>query len=77
MATAVVYYTSAVCEGDKKYRRGVYTSTRLQESRYVAFDVNVRLVLLAHELGMGYAALKKISKVKGQGSPSSSNLSEA
>lgn len=26
-------------------------------------DVNVRMVLLAHELGMGQAAIKKISKV--------------
>ena len=49
------------------YRRSVYTSTRLQsETRGdVAFDVNVRMVLLAHELGMGYAALRKISKVLG------------
>ena len=29
------------------------------------FDVNVRMVLLAHKLGLGYAALKKISKVLG------------
>lgn len=52
---------------DDKYRRSVYTSTRLRdESRNdVAFDVNVRMVLLAHELGLGYAALRKISKVLG------------
>ena len=31
----------------------------------VAFDVNVRMVLLAHELGLGYAPLKEISKVLG------------
>ena len=30
----------------------------------VAFDVNIRLVLLAHELGLGYAAQKKITVVK-------------
>ncbi|KAL1276305.1 hypothetical protein QQF64_035928 [Cirrhinus molitorella] len=56
----------SLCERDR-YFRSVYTSTRLQdESRNdVAFDVNVRMVLLAHELGMGYAALKKISKVLG------------
>ncbi|KAK7881448.1 hypothetical protein WMY93_029857 [Mugilogobius chulae] len=55
------------CEGDDKYQKSVYTSTRLQEESRgdVAFDVNVRMVLLAHELGMGYAALKKISKVLG------------
>lgn len=52
---------------DDKYRRNVYTSTRLRdESRNdVAFDVNIRMVLLAHELGLGYAALRKISKVLG------------
>ena len=55
-----------LCKGDP-YRTSVYTSTRLQEETRsdVAFDVNVRMVLLAHELGMGYAALKKISKVLG------------
>lgn len=55
------------CKAEDGYRRSVYTSTRLQsETRGdVAFDVNVRMVLLAHELGMGYAALKKISKVLG------------
>ncbi|KAF3856788.1 hypothetical protein F7725_017511, partial [Dissostichus mawsoni] len=44
----------------------MYT-TRLQDEtrKDVAFDVNVRMVLLAHELGLGYAALKKISKVLG------------
>lgn len=54
------------CTGDR-YRRSVYTSTRLHDASRndVAFDVNVRMVLLAHELGMGYAALKKISKVLG------------
>ena len=46
---------------------GVYTSTWLQsETRGdVAFDVNVHMVLLAHELGIGYAALRKVSKVLG------------
>ena len=29
------------------------------------FDVNVRMVLLAHKIEIGYAALKKISKVLG------------
>ncbi|CAM4571374.1 unnamed protein product [Leuciscus chuanchicus] len=55
------------CKGESGYRRSVYTSTRLQsETRGdVAFDVNVRMVLLAHELGMGYAALRKVSKVLG------------
>ena len=55
------------CKAEGGYRRSVYTSTRLQsETRGdVAFDVNVRMVLLAHELGLGYAALKKISKVLG------------
>lgn len=55
------------CKAEDGYRLSVYTSTRLQsETRGdVAFDVNVRMVLLAHELGMGYAALKKISKVLG------------
>ena len=37
----------------------------LRDSNDVAFDVNVRMVLLAHELELGYAALKKISKVLG------------
>lgn len=57
----------SLCEDEVKYSRSVYTSTRLQEesSGNVAFDVNVRMVLLAHELGMGHAALKKISKVLG------------
>ena len=43
------------------------TSPRLQDvsSNDVAFHVNVRMVLLAHKLGLGYAALKKISKVLG------------
>ena len=31
----------------------------------VAFDVNVCMVLLAHKLELGYAALKEISKVLG------------
>ena len=31
----------------------------------VTFDVNVHMVLLAHKLEPGYAALKKISKVLG------------
>lgn len=49
------------------YRKSVFSSSRLQESSRgdVAFDVNVRMVLLAHELGLGYTALKKISKVLG------------
>ena len=29
----------------------------------MAFDINMRMVLLAHGLGLGYAALKKISIV--------------
>jgi hypothetical protein len=51
----------ADCEGDRDaFRRSVYTSSRLQECSRgdVAFDINVRMVLLAHELGLGYAALK-------------------
>lgn len=57
----------SLCEGHDKYYKSVYTSTRLQEESRsdVAFDINIRMVLLAHELGMGYAALKKISKVLG------------
>lgn len=54
----------SVCEG-AKYCRSVFTSTRLQSRNDVAFDVNVRMVLLVHELGLGYAVLKKISKVLG------------
>lgn len=56
----------SLCERDG-YRKSIYTSTRLQDGTRndVAFDVNVRMVLLAHELGLGYAALKKISKVLG------------
>jgi len=55
----------SLCDGG--YRKSVYTSTRLQDEtrKDVAFDVNVRMMLLAHELGLGYAALKKISKVLG------------
>ena len=55
------------CQEGDKYRKSVYTSTRLQDSTRgdVAFDINVRMVLLAHELGLGYRALKKISKVLG------------
>lgn len=54
------------CESNA-YRRSVFTSPRLQDvSRCdVAFDVNVRMVLLAHELGLGYAALRKITAVLG------------
>lgn len=49
------------------YRKSVFSSTHLQESTKsdVAFDINIRMVLLAHELGLGYAALKKISKILG------------
>lgn len=56
-----------LCERDNKYCKSVFTSTRLQEESRsdVVFDVNVRMVLLAHELGLGYAGLKKISKVLG------------
>lgn len=55
------------CGDNDAFRRSVYTSPRLQgETRGdVAFDVNTRMVLLAHELGLGYAALKKMSKVLG------------
>ena len=55
----------ADCEGDRDAFRSVYTSSRLQECSRgdVAFDINVRMVLLAHEFGLGYAAVKKISKV--------------
>lgn len=47
------------CKAEGGYRRSVYTSTRLQSETQgdVAFDVNVRMVLLAHKLGMGYATL--------------------
>lgn len=47
--------------------KSVFSSSRLQESTRsdVAFDINIRMVLLAHELGLGYAALKKISKILG------------
>ncbi|XDV25679.1 hypothetical protein PO909_029555 [Leuciscus waleckii] len=57
----------STCKGESGYRRSVYTSTRLQSQTRgdVAFDVNVRMVLLAHELGMGYAALREVSKVLG------------
>lgn len=58
----------AHCEGDRDaFRRSVYTSSRLHECSRgdVAFDINVRMVLLAHKLGLGYAVLKKISKVLG------------
>lgn len=52
------------CKGDTSgYRRSIFTSTRLQSD--VAFDVNICMVLFAHELGMGYAALRKISNVLG------------
>ena len=56
----------SLCERDG-YRKSAFTSPRLQDvSRNdVMFDVNVRMVLLAHKLGLGYAALKKISKVLG------------
>lgn len=50
--------------GDCAYCRSILSSPRLQDES-MAFDINVRMVLLAHELGMGYAALKKISKVLG------------
>jgi hypothetical protein len=54
----------ADCEGDRDaFRRSVYTSSRLQECSRgdVAFDMTVRMVLLAHQLGLGYAVLKKRS----------------
>ena len=40
------------CQEGDRYRKSVYTSTRLQDSTRgdVAFDINVRMVLLAHEL---------------------------
>ena len=42
------------------------TEKHLRDSKKdVAFDVNLRMVLLAHILELGYAALKKISKVLG------------
>jgi hypothetical protein len=56
------------CEGDRDaFRRSVYISSRLQECSRgdVVFDLNVRMVILAHKLGHGYAALKKISNVLG------------
>lgn len=55
-----------LCDTDK-YQRSVYTSRRLQDETRsdVTFDVNVNMILLAHELGLGYAALKKISEVLG------------
>ena len=55
-----------LCTSDE-YHKSVYTSTRIHnETRGdVAFDVNVRMVLLAQELGLGYAALRKISTVLG------------
>ncbi|KAJ8358453.1 hypothetical protein AAFF_G00438730 [Aldrovandia affinis] len=43
------------CEDDRAaFRRSVYTSTRLHDCSRgdVAFDINVRMVLLAHELGL-------------------------
>jgi hypothetical protein len=57
----------AHCEGDRDAFRRVYTSSRLQECSRgdVAFDINVRMVLLAHKLRLGYSALKKISNVPG------------
>ena len=43
------------------YRKSIYrlTSTRLQDGTRndVAFDLNVRMVLLAHELGLGYGKI--------------------
>ena len=55
-----------LCTSDP-YKKSVYTSTRIHDETRsdVAFDVNVRMVLLAHELGLGYAALRKISTVLG------------
>ncbi|KAJ8391913.1 hypothetical protein AAFF_G00083840 [Aldrovandia affinis] len=50
--------------GECAYCRSIFSSPRLQDES-MAYDINVRMVLLAHELGMGYAALKKISKVLG------------
>ena len=56
----------SLCKRDG-YRKSIFTSPQLQDvsRNYVAFDVNVCMVLLAHKLGLGYAALKKISKVLG------------
>lgn len=56
-----------LCDSESKYSRSVFSSTRLgEESRSdVAFDVNVRMVVLAHELGLGYAGLRKVSKILG------------
>ena len=49
-----------LCKNDN-FLKSVYTSTRVHDEirSDVAFDVNVRMVLLAHELGLGYAALQK------------------
>lgn len=48
---------------DNGYRTSVFSSSRPQEASTndVAFDMNVRMVLSAHELGLRYAALKEIS----------------
>jgi hypothetical protein len=58
----------AHCDGYcDAFRRSVYSSSRLQECSRgdVAFYINVRMLLLAHELGLCYATQKKISKVLG------------
>ena len=51
----------SLCERDG-YRKIIFTSPQLPR-RLQEFDVNVRMMLLAHELGLGYAAHKKINSV--------------
>ncbi len=65
--TALMLVCKNCPKGKDQFTKSVYTSPRIQESERgdVAFEINTRMVLLAHELGLGYAALEKISKVLG------------
>lgn len=63
----VILACSQCPSNGNEFTKSVFSSTRLGESNRgdVAFDINTRMVLLSHELGLGYTALKKMGKVLG------------
>ena len=53
-----------LCERDKKYRRSVYTSSRLQEESRndVAFDVNVRMVVWWQKISFNFKLTRGMTR---------------
>ena len=65
--TALLLVCTLCPKGKDQFRKTVFTSPRIQDSEKgdVAFEINTRMVFLAHQMGLGYAALEKFSKVLG------------